>query len=284
MDRKYIVNFYLSTFMTKIFRVMRYLIKKYDIWIFLVTAPLLNLLVTYANKIGIISGFVYTHGRFYVLLLLLVFVVTFSKGKKGIKDVFKPMLIWKIHPKWYVFSLLFSLTIAAFTLFLKSIYSGIEYSSLFQLNFPSLRSSFFLLTWAFMGEVVWVSYAIRELSKKITPFFASQIVGFVWALWWVPSIYINEGVILDLPLWPVFLNMMGAAGMCAVVYAKTKSGICVWILQWMVNMSILILPVSPILGGVPTYSAFAVIYFLAMLVFMYYMNPIKTFNTAIKEV
>src|SRR5690606_35272232 len=112
---------------------MRDFIKKNDIWIFLVLAPLLNTIMTYANSKGIIYGFVYTHGRFYVLLLLLVFIVTFSKGKKGIKDVFKPMLIWKIHPKWYVFSLFFSLTIAAFTLFLKSIYSGVEYTSLLKL-------------------------------------------------------------------------------------------------------------------------------------------------------
>lgn len=130
-----------------------------------------------------------------------------------------------------------------------------------------------------MGEVVWVSYAIRELSKITKPFYASQIVGFFWALWWIPSILINTGVILDLPLWPVFLNMMGAAGMCAVVYAKTKSGICVWILQWTVNMSILILPVSPKIGGIPTYLAFAIFYFLTMLGFKYFMNPIKTFNT-----
>lgn len=263
---------------------MRDFIKKNDIWIFLILAPLLNALMTYANSKGIIHGFVYTHGRFYALLLLLVSIILYSKGKKGIKDVFKPMLIWKIHPKWYVFSLLFSLTVAAITLFFKSIYYGVEFTSLLKFNFPSLKSSFFLLTWAFMGEVVWVSYAIRELSKKTKPFFASQIVGFFWTLWWIPSIYVNEGVILDLPFWPVFLNMMGAAGMCAVIYAKTKSGICVWILQWMVNMSILILPVSPTLGGIPTYSAFAVLYFLAMLGFMYYMNPIKTYNTAVKEV
>jgi hypothetical protein len=261
---------------------MRDFIKKYDIWIFLVLAPLLNTVMTYLNSEEIIYGFVYTHGRFYVLLLLLVLIVTISQGFHGVKKVFKPMLIWKIHPKWYLFSLFFSLTVASFTLLLKSLYYEIDYSSLFVLNFPSLRSSFFLLTWAFLGEVVWVSYAIRELSKIMKPFYASQIVGFVWALWWVPSVYINEGVILDLPLWPVFLNMMGAAGMCAVVYAKTKSGICVWILQWMVNMSILILPVSPIMGGVPTYSTFAFLYFTIMLVFMYFMNPNRSLSMAFK--
>lgn len=260
---------------------MKKLISNYEIWIFLVLAVIINTFITLANSKGIITGFVYTHGRFYVLMLLLKSVVLYTKGTKGLKEVFMPMLKWKINYKWYLFSLTFSLTIAAITLMFKSLYLGVDYFSVFKVDFPDLRSSFFLLTWAFMGEVVWVSYAIRELSKKTKPFFASQIVGFFWALWWVPSVIINEGVILDLPLWPLFLNMMGAAGMCAVVYSQTKSGICVWILQWMVNMSILILPVSPILGGIPTYATFAVLYFLTMLVFMHFLNPIKQLKTIV---
>ena len=257
---------------------MKNFIKKYNIWIFLILAPLLNAIMTLLNSKGIIYGFVYTHGRFYVLMGLLVVIVLIAKGTEGIKNIFRPMLKWKINPLWYVFALLFSLTLASFTLFLKSFYYNVEYASLLKFSFPGVRSSFFLLTWAFMGEVVWVSYAIRELSKITKPFFASQIVGFVWALWWVPSIVINEGVILDLPFWPTFLNMMGAAGMCAVLYGKTKSGVCVWVLQWMLNMSLLILPVSPTTGGISTYATFSIVYFSVMLIFMYFMNPIKTAN------
>ncbi|HNQ27164.1 MAG TPA: hypothetical protein PKL92_04525 [Aquaticitalea sp.] len=255
---------------------MKDFIKKYDIWVFLVLAPLFNFIMTYMNNKGIIYGFVYSHGRFYLLLGLLVFIVMISKGVQGVKDVFKPMTKWKINPLWYVFALTFSLSLAAFVLLLKSYYYNIEYASLLIFDFPPLKNSFFLLTWAFMGEVVWVSYAIRELSKTFKPFIASQIVGFVWALWWVPSIIINEGVIFDLPIWPTFMIMMGAAGMCAVVYAQTKSGVCVWVLQWMLNMSLLILPVAPTTGGVPTYEVFTAVYFVVMLVFMYFLNPIKT--------
>lgn len=93
---------------------MRDFINKYEIWIFLVLAPAINTFMTYANSKGIITGFVYTHGRFYALLLLLICIVKFAKGTEGIKDVFRPMLKWKIHPKWYLFSLLFLLTIASF--------------------------------------------------------------------------------------------------------------------------------------------------------------------------
>lgn len=252
---------------------MKYFIKKQEVWIFLMLAPLLNAVITYASSKGIIGGSAYQHGRFFALLSLLICVVAYTKGIEGVKNLFRPMLIWKINPKWYLFSLLFSLTVCAFALLLKSFYYGIDYSSLMKFDFPPLRISIMLLAWAFMGEVVWVSYAIRELSKTLKPFYASQIIGFFWTCWWLPSVIIDVGVISDLPLWALLLNMMGAAGMCAIVYRKTKSGICVWILQFMLNMSLLILPVSPTVGGAPTYQAFAVLYYIAMAGFMYFMSP-----------
>lgn len=256
---------------------MNYFIKKYEIWIFLVLAPLINVGITYANSKGIITGFVYTHGRFYTLMLVLLSIIYYTQGLQGVKDLFRSLLNWKIHPKWYLFSLIFALAIGVLTLVLKSMYhKDLTYLPK-QLNFggTTLRNSFFLLTWAFVGEVVWVSYAVRKLSTTVKPFFASQIVGFFWALWWVPSILINTGVILNLPLWPLFINMMGAAGMCAFVYEKTKSGICVLILQFMLNMSAILLPVSPSGGGVNTYTTFAILYFIAMLGFMHFLYPIK---------
>lgn len=258
---------------------IRDFVKKYEIWLFLALAPLFNTVVTYAYSKGIIDAVAYSLGRFYVLMLLLICVVTYNKGIEGVKDLFRPMLVWKIHPKWYLFSLLFSFTICAITLLIKSVNYEIEYASLITPYFPSLKMSALVLKSAFMGEVVWVSYAIRELSKMIKPFYASQIIGFFWTVWWLPSVFFNAGIIDNLPVWSLTLNMLGAAGMCAIVYGKTKSGICVCLLQFMMNMSVLMLPVSPATGGNQTYSTYAVIYFIAMLGFMYFMNPAKNFKT-----
>lgn len=263
---------------------MRDFIKKYEIWIFLILAPIISTIIVYASKVADITGFIYTHGRFYALLLLLVCIVKFSNGNAGLKSIFKPMLKLKIHPKWYLFSILFAPVVAFITLYLKSIYNGTDFS-LFNLNieFQTLRVSIVILTWAFVGEVVWVGYSVRELSKNMKPFYASQIVGFFWTLWWAPIVIFNIGVVSDLPLWALLINMLGAAGMCTVIYGKTKSGFCVWILQYMLNMTLITIPVSPKLGGIPTYIAFSILYFITMLIFMHFMNPIKAFST-VKEV
>ncbi|WP_405410946.1 hypothetical protein [Maribacter sp. Asnod1-A12] len=246
--------------------------KKYEIWVFLLLAPLLNTVITYASSKGYIDFFPYTNGRFYALFFLLLFIVKITKGNEGIKCLFRPMRNWRVHPKWYVFSLLFAFTIGVLTLAIKALYHGDMSFLSFDLYIPTLKFTLFLLSWAFLGEVVWIGYAVRELSKIISPFYASQIIGFVWTLWWLPSVYINVGVIEDLPVWPLLVNMMGAAGMCTIVYAKTKSGLCVLIIQSMLNMSLVLLPISPDAGDY-TYTIFAVLYFVIMLGFMYFMPP-----------
>jgi len=75
--------------------------------------------------------------------------------------------------------------------------------------------------------------------------------------------------------------MMGAVGMCAIVYSKTKSGICVLVIQSMLNMSLVLLPILPDAGDY-TYTIFAVLYFLIMLVFMYFMPPKLNFESSNK--
>lgn len=256
---------------------MKDFIKKNEIWIFLVLAPITHTLFVLIRREGYIQGFVYTHGRFFLLLFLLIGIVLYTRGSQGVKDMFRPMLQWKINPFWYLFSLLFALTIAVLTLVIKTYYNDIELLSVLQLDFAatSLWGSFIILIWAFMGEVVWVSYCLRELAKTVNPFFAILIVGLVWTLWWIPAVYLDEGVIPDFPVWPLLLGMTGAAGMCAVVYSETKSGICVWILQFMMNMSLILLPVSPKIGGIFTYKIYAVLYFTVMLLFVYSTRTIQ---------
>ncbi|EDP70121.1 hypothetical protein FBALC1_11327 [Flavobacteriales bacterium ALC-1] len=262
---------------------MRNFVIKYEIWIFLILAPIVNTLMAYARTEGLTPGFIYTHGRFYALLLTLIFIVKYTKGNEGIKDMFKPMLNWKVNLKWYFFSLIFAASIGAIALLYRSFYDGSEFSSLFKLNFAatSPKRAFVILTWAFLGEVVWVSYCVRELSKKMNLFYASQIVGFFWTLWWIPAVYLGEGVLPNFPVLILLIGMMGTAGMCAVVYRQTKSGICVLILQFMLNMSLIILPISPKVGGIPVYTTFVIIYFVVMLGFMFFLNPKKSFNNRV---
>lgn len=251
-------------------------IKKYEIWIFLFFAPISNAIFVYGVKLHLIPGRLYIYGRFFLLLFLLMAMVKFSRGNNGLKDLFKPMLMWKVPLRWYVFVFIFAPSVACLTLYIRSLYLGIDFTD-FALNFDTFRESLFtfnLILFALVGEVVWVSFAVRQLSKIMNPFFASQIVGAVWAFWWIPVVLFNVGVIKDLPILPLIINMMGAAGMCAIVYGQTKSGICVWILQILFNSSYIFFPVSPGVD-IHTYWTFSIVYYLVMLSLTFYFNSAK---------
>lgn len=259
---------------------MRDFIKKYEIWVFLVLGPVVNVFFVYARYKDLVPQPIYNTGRFCVLLLFLICLVLYTRGIKGVMDIFRPMLNWRVHPKWYVFGFMFAFVVGLFTLLLKGIYSGGEYFAFIKPNFEvfNLRSVAALFLWAFLGEVVWVSYCIRELTKITKPFYASQIVGIVWTLWWIPIILLGEAVLPGIPIGSLGIFMLGIAGMCTVVYGNSKSGTCVLILQFMVNITLNALSLSPSTGGVSTFTAYAIVYFLIMLVFMYFMNPIKKIN------
>jgi len=253
---------------------MRDFIKKYELWIFLVLGPVINVVYVYSRYLGIIPKAIYNNGRFCLLLAILILLVKYTRGNEGVKDIFKPMLKWKVNPKWYVFSFLFAFSVGAFSLLIKGIYSGGDYTAFVKVDFGvfSFRGVVALFVWAFLGEVVWVSYCIRELSKIIKPFYASQIIGFVWTLWWIPIVILGEGVLPGIPIVSLGIFMLGIAGMCTVVYRFSKSGICVLILQFTLNITLNALSISPSTGGVATFTLFASVYFLTMLVFMYFMS------------
>lgn len=251
-------------------------IKKYEIWIFLLLAPISCAVFVYGIHLHLIPGRLYLHGRFFILLFLLMAIVKLARGNSGLKELFKPMLVWKVPLGWYFFSFFFAASIACLTLYLRSLYLGINFTDI-TLNytlFGKIDFTFNVIFYALIGEVVWVSFAVRQLSKIINPFFASQIVGVVWALWWIPIVLFDVGVIHNLPIGALMINMMGAAGMCAIVYGQTKSGICVWILQVMLNSSCIIFPVAASVNT-QTYWTFSIVYFLVMLSLTYYFNSVK---------
>jgi hypothetical protein len=210
----------------------------------------------------------YHKGRFLLLGAVLVAVVFAFRKWEGIVGLMRPMTIWRINPLWFALALLWPPAMCIVTLLLKGSVNG-DLFGLIAVDFATVtQPAVFVIValGAFIGEIVWVSYAIGRLQKTTGTFLASQIVGVFWTLWWVPIVIINIGVIPNLPLDALLVNMLGVAAMCGFIYAHTKSGIAVLTLQLSLNNSVLIFPVAPDSGGVATYWLFAVVYSVAVFI------------------
>lgn len=60
-------------------------IKTYEIWIFLLFAPITSAIFVYGVHLHLIPGRLYLHGRFFVLLFLLIGMVKLARGNAGLK-------------------------------------------------------------------------------------------------------------------------------------------------------------------------------------------------------
>jgi len=238
--------------------------RELNLFLFLIVAA--NTAFISALHFGWLPAFLYNKGRFLLLGGVLVAVVFAFRRWQGIWELAQPMTVWRINPIWFVFALVWPPATCALTLLIKGLYND-DLMGALVIDFATVTQPTVFATvalGAFVGEIVWVSYAIGRLQKTTGVPLASQIVGVFWTLWWVPIVIINVGVIPDLPLDALLVNMLGVAAMCGFIYAHTKSGLAVLTLQLSLNSSLLIFPVVPDSGGVPTYWLFAVVYFVAV--------------------
>ena len=241
------------------------ILRMYEVWVFLALIVVVNTLFVLGIERGFLPNRLYSTGRFLLLGATLIFIILISRGLNGVRELLMPLLKWRIPLYWYALALSWVAVIAAITLIGKGIVTGNGFAEL-KLDFGlagNKRLMFNIFIGALIGEIVWVGYAVGKLSSRMTPYSASLVVGFFWTLWWMPMVVFNMGVIPDLPFFPLLANMMGAAIICGFVYMHTGSSLCVFILQLLLNLNLLFFPLSPGVAGIPAYTAFSVLYFVA---------------------
>lgn len=233
-----------------------------EIWIFLVLIVLANAAFVYSISEGLLSMRLYNKGRFLLLGLILVCVVFAFRRLTGAIGLLAPLTVWRVKPVWFLVAALWPPTISLLTLTGKGLLLGTGLSEVqATLEVVTSRSVLpTLLLSAFIGEIVWVGYAIARLKQHTSILLASLVIGVFWSLWWLPIVLIGIGVVPGIPVTALFINMTGVAVMCGFIYAQTRSGLAVLTLQLCFNGSLLVFPVSPDTGGVATFWAFITLY------------------------
>lgn len=254
--------------------IVRFL-ERYEVFIVLAGIILANVVFVAMAASGYVTGGLYNYGRFFLLGATLLVVILMVRGSSGLSDIVKPFLNWRVKPKWYLFALLWPPVIAMGVLLAKVLLTDFKLADLtfgtqFLTRFDILAN---VAVGAFIGEIVWVSYAIRQLSKFASVFLAAVFVGIVWTLWWMPMAYFNFGIVPGLEPQTLLMNQTGVALFCGLVYYHTRSALCVLILQLNVNLSLLVFPVLPTTGGEGTYTAFAAAYLICAILGFVILGP-----------
>lgn len=256
-------------------------LRKYEVWCFLGLIIVANTLFVSGIVFDVLPQGLYAYGRFALLGAVLLGVVMIARGRAGLDDLLRPLLEWRRPPAWYLFALLWNPAICI--LVLLGLWAAGAKMPEFAADFSVVTRPtvvMVLIFSSFVGEMVWISYAVRRLARRFTPYVSALIVGTVWTAWWLPMAIYNFGIIPDLPLLALLFNQIGIAAMCTFVYSHTKSGLLVLILQMMFNTSILVLPITPVVGGVATYWTFALTYFSTALLLFVIFGPKPLFGVS----
>jgi len=233
-----------------------------EVWIFLCLIVLVNVAFVSGIHYGILPDRVYMLGRFALLGGTLGAVVLAFRGWAGVMELIRPMTVWRVSPAWFLFAVAWAPSLCILFLLGKGLITG---THALVPDFETVAMPKIMLTVliaSFVGEIVWVSYAIGRLSKRFTTLVACLVVGTFWTAWWVPIVILEIGVIPDLPIGGLWVSMLGVATICGFVYTKTRSGLVVLLLQFTFNSSLLIFPVTPSSGGIPTFWIFSAFYLL----------------------
>lgn len=259
-------------------------LRKYEVWCFLGLIVIANALFVSGIVFEVLPQRLYSYGRFALLGGVLFGIILLARGPAGIRDLLRPMLEWRRSPLWYVFAILWNPVVCVIVLCAIAVLGQGTWPIHAKFSIISEPSTLRLLfVSSLVGEIVWISYAIRRLSQDFTPYVSALIVGGVWTCWWLPMVIYGYGVIPGLPVIPLLLNQVGIAAMCTFVYAHTKSGFVVLCLQLMANSSVLIFPVNPIDGGLTVYWIFAVCYFFASLLLYVIYGPKPLFTSSMHQ-
>jgi membrane protease YdiL (CAAX protease family) len=138
----------------------------------------------------------------YMPTLAAVIVVGRTRGKAGVRALFRKLLIWRVGMHWYLFGLfalpvVFVLAIVLYNAIVPSaqlpiLSEQMPYASPLQLVL-SLVPMFLVFTLVNGEELAWRGYATPQLQARYSALTASLIMGVIWTIFHLPLFFTRTG-------------------------------------------------------------------------------------------
>jgi uncharacterized protein len=144
-------------------------------------------------------------------------------GKRGVGDLLKGLIRWRVGLVWYILVILGSvglLTLAQVVTRLLGLTVTIAA--------PQVNLSIFAFGVNFLAntceEIGWRGFALPHLQKRYNALIATLIVGTLWALWHLPLVFLVGNPMSEYPfLW--FIIIVTNASIYTWIYNSTKGSI-----------------------------------------------------------
>ncbi|MEM6386097.1 MAG: CPBP family glutamic-type intramembrane protease [Pseudomonadota bacterium] len=235
-----------------------------EVWLFLISILILNAIFVTAIAMEWLPRRYFADGRLYLLVGTLVGAIVVMRGPRTVIELVKPLLVVRFNWLWFFIAMFWPIVFSVTFVIVRSILTGDEMKIIgpgFQLFYrDGFLLNIFIL--ALIGEIVWVGYCLKNLSKFHSLVLTALIVGTFWSLWWTPMMYHQIGIVPNLEIIGLTMNMIGIAFFCGFFYTLTGSGLPILFMQFCFNNSILAFPVLPGASSQLSYQIYSGLYML----------------------
>ena len=188
-----------------------------------------------------------------------VFLVWRHYGLKGLGSFFRRLFLWRAPVRWWLFLLLGIPAIIYAAAAIKGTISDPFPFSPWYLVFPALVQS--LLLGPIGEEFGWRGLALPLLQRRFAPFWASLILGVVWAFWHAPAFLMSGTPQSAWSFGPFFVGLIAITVIMTPLFNASRGSLLIAILY---HLNIM----NPIFPDAQPWDSFLLAIAAAVIVFL----------------
>src|SRR5215208_4498974 len=193
----------------------------------------MSLFIVFADQLTPIFGEMSATNLIFLLAVYApglsgIFLVWRHYGLKGLGSFFRRLKLWRAPIQWWLFLLLgIPAIIYAAAAIIGTIGEPFRFAPWYLL-FPALAQS--LLLGPLGEEFGWRGLALPLLQRRLAPFWASLILGVVWAVWHAPAFLMSGTPQSAWSFGPFFLGLIAITVIMTPLFNASRGSLLIAIL------------------------------------------------------
>jgi membrane protease YdiL (CAAX protease family) len=191
------------------------------------------LFMIFPDQLTPIFGEISTSNPFFLLAVYApslsgIFLIWQHYGLKGLGNFFRRLFIWRAPVRWWLFLLLcIPMIIYTAAAIIGTIKAPFRFAPWYMV-FPALAQS--LLLGPLGEEFGWRGLALPLLQRRFSPFWASIILGVIWAIWHTPAFLMSGTPQSGWSFGPFFLGLIAITVILTVLFNASRGSLLIAIL------------------------------------------------------
>ena len=191
------------------------------------------LFMLFPEPLTAVFGEISTSNPFFLLAVYApgisgIFLVWRHYGWKGLGSFFRRLLLWRAPVQWWLFLLLgIPAIVYAAAAIIGTINDPFRFTPWYMV-FPALIQS--LLLGPMGEEFGWRGLALPLLQRRFSPFWASLVLGVVWAVWHAPAFLMSGTPQSAWSFGPFFIGLIAIAMIMTPLFNASRGSLFIAIL------------------------------------------------------